>query len=340
MSKDFELNYMQFLTEVYQRLLLRNPEIDAIEYWLDALESNSKTMQQVEEEIANSEEATNIRLFTHYSIGFWNDLYAVQKYINKLCTDYVDIDFLGDIKNRFKDYIPFKNVLVVGCGNGWVERRLIDIKVANHIDAFDASIEYLNMAKSEQNNRNINYFVDDINQLNNLPDLKYDAIFNIAILHHTENLEYAIKKLSNMLKPEGLMFNYEYIGPARNQYSDEHLSIMNKINQSLPKRLQSRHQLRPPIQNFRVEPSEAIHSDSVRPLIEKYFDIVLDREFNGGIAYQILWNNTTLFKDPSDTEAQKTLEHLLQLDAEYTESKKVPALFWYGVGKPKLSITS
>ncbi|MDH3825419.1 MAG: class I SAM-dependent methyltransferase, partial [Nitrosopumilus sp.] len=289
------------------------------------------------EEIKNSDEGTNIRNFSHYSAEFWNHLYSVQKYINKLCTDDEHTDFMEDMLKRFKDYIPFEKVLIVGCGNGWVERRLADMNIAKHFDAFDISDEYLEEARSKKNNRNINYFVDDINELNNLPDVKYDAIFNIAILHHAEKIENAVKKLSNMLKPDGLIFNYEYVGPAQNQYSNEHLKIMEEINNLLPERLQSKSPLRPPIQNFRVEPTEAIHSDLVRPIIRKYFYIIFEREFNGGIAYQILWNNISAFKDELDMKAEKELEKLLKMDLDYTKAKKVPTLFWYSVGMSKFN---
>ena len=334
---DVEKKYLEFLIDVYDRVLLRKPDKEATDYWISMLKNKTKTMNQVEEEIRNSDEGTNIRNFSHYSAEFWNHLYPVQKYINKLCTDNEHADFIDDILKRFKDYIPFEKVLIVGCGNGWVERRLADMNIAKYFDAFDISDEYLEEARSKKNTRNVNYFVDDINELNNLPDVKYDAIFNIAILHHAEKIENAVKKLSDVLKCGGLIFNYEYIGPAQNQYSDQHLKIMQKINESLPERLQNKNPLRPPIQNFRVEPTEAIHSDLVRPIIEKYFHIVFEREFNGGIAYQILWNNISLFKDQSDVEAQKSLEKLLQIELEYTTAKKVPVLFWYSVATLKFN---
>ena len=76
----------------------------------------------------------------------------------------------------------------------------------------------------KKGNRNINYFKDDINNLQNLKTNNYDAVFNFAILHHATEIDDALKKLSQCLKPDGLMFNEEYVGPARNQYSDEQLA--------------------------------------------------------------------------------------------------------------------
>ena len=94
--------------------------------------------------------------------------------------------------------------------------------------------------------------------------------------------------------------------------------------------------LRPPLANFRVEPSEAIHSDLILPLIPKYFDVVYEKNLNGGVAYQILHNNIEEYEDNSNPESEKWLQYLLKQDIKFTEEGKVPVLFWYGVCKPKL----
>ena len=90
------------------------------------------------------------------------------------------------------------------------------------------------------------------------------------------------------------------------------------------------------MENFRVEPSEAIHSDLILPLIPKYFDIVYQRNLNGGIAYQILHNNIDEFEDTGNPESEKWLDYLLKYDVKLTEEDKVPVLFWYGVCKSKI----
>ena len=111
---------------------------------------------------------------------------------------------------------------------------------------------------------------------------------------------------------------------------------MLEIMSDLPKKFRTKAKfLRPPLANFRVEPSEAIHSDLILPLIPKYFDIIYQRNLNGGVAYQILHNNIDEFNDTSNSESVKWLEYLLQRDLQFTENGKVPVLFWYGVCTPK-----
>lgn len=272
--------------------------------------------------------------YDHYKDQYWNNLNRVQEYINERATGNKDQIWQIDIKTRFKEYIPFDDVLVIGCGNGWVERQLYDLGLGIHFDAFDISEKYLYEAKKLADNRDINYFKADINHLENIAKSKYNAIFNVGVLHHTFRLSHAVWNLATALKQDGLLFNFDYVGPSRNQYSDEHVKIMKEVMLKMPKRFQTKHSLRPPLKNFQAEPSEAIHSDLVRGTVERFFDTTYQRDINGGIAYQILWNNIDEFKK-NDEEAIRTLEYILEEDAKYTKLNKVPVLFWYSVGKPK-----
>jgi hypothetical protein len=59
---------------------------------------------------------------------------------------------------------------------------------------------------------------------------------------------------------------------------------MMEVMSDLPEKFRTKvKSLRPPLENFRVEPSEAIHSDLILPLIPKYFDVIYQRNLNGGI---------------------------------------------------------
>ena len=273
--------------------------------------------------------------YNHYKDQYWNDLELVQRYINKNATGNENTIWQIDILTRFKTRIPFENVLIIGCGNGWVERQLYDLGIGLHFEAFDITEKYLKEARSLAGSRDIHYFKADINNLDDLGESKYDAIFNVAVLHHTFRIANTVWNLYKALKQNGLMFNFDYVGPARNQYSDKHLEILQSINLQLMKRFQSVYPLRPAKENFYFgDPTEAVHSDLVRPTIERFFDIIYQRDLNGGIAYQILWNNINEFKK-NDQAAIDALEFLLKKDAEYTKLDKVPVLFWYSVGTPK-----
>jgi len=328
-------NFENQIIELYKQILKREPDKTGLYYFTSKLKTKELTIFQVSKILMESEEGKAFTNFSHYTDTYWNSLDVIVKYKNKLATDNEHVQWIDDISNRFNEYLPFENVLIVGCGNGWLERTLHDKGIGKKFDAFDISEKYLEEAKEKKEDRNIHYFIDDINNLQNLSMKKYDAIFNFAILHHATEIDSAMQKLSNSLKPTGLIFNEEYVGPARNQYSDDHLEQMIQVNSDLPERFRSKHILRPPLANFRIEPSEAIHSDLVISTFKKYFDVVYERNMNGGIAYQILWNNIEEFKNSNDPEAAKWLNYLIKQDLKLSKEKKVEVLFWYGVGQPK-----
>ncbi|MHB8545731.1 MAG: class I SAM-dependent methyltransferase [Nitrosotalea sp.] len=323
------------VNDFYQELLLRPADAKGLAFYSMMLKTKIKTVEEIRNLIFNSEEATSIRNFTHYTDKYWNDLERVRRYKNKLSTDDENTNWIESIPKRFGELLPFKKVLVVGCGNGWVERKLCDLGIGEEFDAFDISDSYLDEAKQKKGDRPINYFKEDINTMKSIKNNEYDAVFNYAILHHVYEIDFAIKKLAQVLKPNGLMFNEEYVGAARNQYPDKQVKLMEKVMSALPKKFHSKYPLRLPIEMFRVDPTEAVHSDLIRSTYSKYFDLIIDRDMNGGIAYQILWNNTERFLDDSDQEAKKWLEYILEKDYEYSKNGQVPNLFWYGVGKPK-----
>ena len=324
---------------LYEDILQRKPDKTGLYYFVSRINKKQITIDDVKKILSESEEAKSLKEYTHYSDKYWNDLEIVVKYKNKLATGNENVSWIGDILTRFKEYLPFDDVLIVGCGNGWLERQLYDLGIGKHFDAFDMSEKYINEAKELKQSRAIDYFLDDINSMSKIEDEKYDAVFNFAVLHHVTEVDNALKKLARCLKTNGLMFNEEYVGPARNQYSDQHLKHMLEVMSDLPEKFRTKVKfLRPPLENFRVEPSEAIHSDLILPLIPKYFDIVYQRNLNGGVAYQLLHNNIQEFEDDSNTESVKWLEYLLKQDVNYTDEGKVPILFWYGVCKPKTEL--
>ena len=321
---------------LYEDILQRKPDKTGLYYFVSRITKKQITIDDVEKILSESEEAKSLKEYTHYSDKYWNDLEIVVKYKNKLATGNENVSWVGDILTRFKEYLPFNDVLIVGCGNGWLERQLYDLGIGKHFDAFDMSEKYIDEAKELKQSRAIDYFLDDINSMSKIEDEKYDAVFNFAVLHHAAEVDNALKKLAKCLKTNGLMFNEEYVGPARNQYSDQHLKHMLEVMSDLPEKFRTKVKfLRPPLENFRVEPSEAIHSDLILPLIPKYFDIVYQRNLNGGVAYQILHNNIQEYENPN-SESEKWLEYLLKEDFKLSKENKVPILFWYGVCKPKI----
>ena len=159
---DMTSDVVERVTALYEDILQRKPDKTGLYYFVSRVTKKQLTIDDVKKILSESEEAKSLKEYTHYSDKYWNDLEIVVKYKNKLATGNENVHWIGDILNRFKEYLPFDDVLVVGCGNGWLERQLYDLGIGNHFDAFDMSEKYVNEAKELKQSRAIDYFLDDI----------------------------------------------------------------------------------------------------------------------------------------------------------------------------------
>ncbi len=270
---------------------------------------------------------------SHYVDKYWNELPGVLAHLCRKATGDSNVWWMDYFKVRYATP-PLDQALVIGCGNGWVDRDLIDRGIAAHIDAFDVSPSYLEEAKELRKDRPISYFKSDFRSFS--PRKSYDLIVNVAALHHAQYLYRITRVLSTCLTPEGLFVNWEYVGPSRNQYSDRHAAAMEEANAGLPERFRTSHPLRPALRHLLAwEPTEAVHSAELFRAIGHYFDFVERKDLGGGIGYQILWNNIEEFAR-QDEEANKALAYLLALDDRLTLEGVVPVMHSFFVCRRRM----
>ncbi len=268
----------------------------------------------------------------HYADQYWNDLPRVLSHLSKRATGDAALWWMDYFKRRYATP-PRKRALVFGCGTGWVERDLFDRGVAARFDAFDASPAYLSIAEKERGERPISY--RNANFDDYVQEHAYDLIVNVASLHHVRYLYRMVHQLAGALEPDGLFVQWEYIGPSRNQYADQHLKLMTAIKQALPQRFRTPHPLRHEIATFLSgDPTEAVHASDIMDALRTELDVVEHKILGGGIAYQLLWNNIEEFRK-DDAEARSVLDWLLVLDEVMTDQGLVPPLFAFTICRPK-----
>ena len=94
--------------------------------------------------------------------------------------------------------------LDVGCGNGWVVRKISEerhCKKAIGIDKSKNMITEANMKKKNNKERYINKNIEDF-KFNN----KFDVIFSMESLYYVDSIDRALKKIYKLLKPGGRFF--------------------------------------------------------------------------------------------------------------------------------------
>jgi len=96
------------------------------------------------------------------------------------------------------------NILDIGCGGGLLSEPIT--RLGAKVTAIDASKKNIQVAKfhAKKNNLKINYLCSSPEKLN--LNKKFDVVLNMEVVEHVEDLNFFIKKSSNLLKKNGLMF--------------------------------------------------------------------------------------------------------------------------------------
>ena len=276
----------------------------------------------------------------YYKDQYWNDHSQVKAYLSRL----VQGSRIGHPKwwiDHFKDCYckagPFERALIINCGNGWVERELIDRGIIRSSVGFDFSSVLLTDAISKAGSRKCSYFLSDCNAVK-FADNSFDLVVNVAALHHVQFLNRLLCQLLSALKPEGLFVNFDYVGPHRNQYSERHMDAMALANSILPRGFRAMRLIQPHLPTMlAMDPTEAIHSELIFETFERYFSFLERKDLNGGIAYQIMHNNNELFLEGLPV-ADNSVQFLVEVDEILSKTGNVPTLFSYFVGQPKKTV--
>lgn len=243
---------------------------------------------------------------------------------------------IGDHKGSWISYccekylahrLPVKRMAIIGCGNGQLERGLSSLNAFTDCDAFDISDRAVEVAKEEAENSgisNIHYFRADIEEYP-FPQNYYDAVWFKESLHHISKLEHVCQGVSHSLKDDGFLFIEEYVGPDRFSLTERQKEVLNAVFTLLPKRYrksffrnyvgkyQREVSIPNPQQVKKVDPSEAVRSSDIVPVISKYFNIVEQKELGGTLLHFLLHGIAGNFH-ADDADSMEVLELLFKIE--------------------------
>ena len=136
---------------------------------------------------------------------------------------------------------------------------------------------------------------------------------------------------------DGLFVSWDYVGPHRNQYSRAQWEAASAVNNELPEAL--RQTMAYPDLDLMIatDRSEAVHSELVLPMIDRYFDVEWLRRLGGGIAYPLLTHNEAIH-DAADDEAEPWIDHVMQADQRFVESHPEHNLFAFVVARRRADL--
>lgn len=208
-----------------------------------------------------------------------------------------------------------RRMLSVGCGYGDLERHLMRLRACTTCDAFDiapTAIEGAVSAAAAEGFAGIRYRCADI-ETQPLEEGVYDSAWFNGSLHHIQALERVLERVQRSLKPGGLVFVNEYVGANHFGFPAVQREAISNAFHLIPPRYRqsfipaSRGQLatQPPIPDpaevRRVDPSEAVRSQDIVPLISSLFDILTVNACGGTLLQFLLSGIAGNFRaeDPS-----------------------------------------
>jgi 2-polyprenyl-3-methyl-5-hydroxy-6-metoxy-1,4-benzoquinol methylase len=203
---------------------------------------------------------------------------------------------------RRSKWIPrrVQRTLTLGCGGGDFERNLAKFnfaKVHDAIDIAEGAIEKAKVAAEREGLAHIHYRTGDLNHII-LPANYYDVIWGISSIHHVAGLENLFAQVYSALKPGGYFFMDEYVGASQFQWPDRQVDAINNALDMLPPELkqslsrpgeQKSPVSRPTIDEMNAgDPSEAIRSAEIAPVLREVFEQVDFRGCGGALLQMLL----------------------------------------------------
>jgi SAM-dependent methyltransferase len=219
------------------------------------------------------------RAFVHGGLLTWMSEEAVRKYINQSVTGSPGLWPIEWLQTFVPS--PFTTALSLGCGEGALERDLLSKRLCTCIVGIDISTAALKMAEAkarEAGLTGIQYCQGDLNKLD-LPAASFDAAFFHQSLHHVEDLDSCLSAVASALRPDGLVYFDEYVGPSRAEWSTAKIREASELFAELPATVKRSRRLELPV-DWR-DPTEAVRSSEILAAVSRRFEILQRRDYGG-----------------------------------------------------------
>jgi len=278
-------------------------------------------------------------------IQLW-DIPAVHRRANLLVSGDSDTDYITYVAQKYLSHRAPMLGISLGCGTGQKELAWARRCEFVRLDAYDLAPQRIAAAQAQASACGVNavhFHVGDIYQLE-WPTRHYDIVFADQSLHHFSPLEPLCAHIRRALKQDGYLVLNEYIGPARFQWTDRQLEVVNGLLAILPAEYRVRWQdrtlktsaHRPSRLNMILnDPSEAVESERIIPTVEKHFHVI-DRRDYGGAVIQLLFADIAWKFQDDRSETRQLLALCFQAEQTLMDLGYLPSDFALLVCQPKV----
>lgn len=271
----------------------------------------------------------------------WWDVPAVTERWNTLITGSPKVTVQQYVCERyFKSEKPLIGVSL-GCGAGNKEIEWVKQCGLLHLTGIDISENRIRQAAESAAAHNVNNRLTF--RTGSVYDLAYgdrslDLVIADGALHHFHDLETLLPKIRRWMKSDGLFIVNEYVGPARFQWTEKQLNIINRLLEKMPERFRRdsdgyrKTTVHRPgrLSMILSDPSEAVESDRIEPLLHRYFSVVEQKPYGGMILQNLLKGIAHHFMN-GEREADALLRQWCALEDDYICNGELPSDFIFFV---------
>lgn len=220
--------------------------------------------------------------------NYWGNFQVVKEIYQKRVTGNPSLSwYTWKIKKRES---PFGCVLAFGDGKGMAAEAALARNDTQEVVYFNISkgecLDFERLFSGHHFDFPFRYVVGDANRFDFTRLGTFDTIISVGAFHHLVNFEQIFPQLNRILKPGGLLYADEFIGPSRWRYEGEIIERVNQYINTLPEELVLS---RKPVNGEEFhhlwkngpDPSESIRSSELDQWLRKNFTVLETYSFNG-----------------------------------------------------------
>ncbi len=271
----------------------------------------------------------------------WYNIPAVQERLNRLATGSPETDHRAFTVREFLKGGGLCG-LSMGCGAGQKEIHWAASGVFDQLHAFDLSPKRILAAQQATQaaglSEKLSFVVSDAAHYQPKA-ASFDVLIAEASLHHFDHLEVLIPHMATWLKSGGLLILHEYVGPARFQWTQKQRSVADDLLQKLPsshrsrwngRGLKNKHYRPGWLPMWLYDPSEAVMSDRIMPLLHQNFSTTLLRPLGGTVLHLLFDEIAQHFLEPDET-ASKFLKLAFDTEDHLLAAGDLPSDFIFAI---------
>ena len=271
----------------------------------------------------------------------WWDIPQVHKRINSLITGHEKVDHYAYVKQKYFPGKRDKTALSLGCGSGDNEIQWAKTGIFRRIDAYDLSPSRIQRAIETAGHQKVGDLIHF--STHNILDMEfgdnsYDLVILEGSLHHFSPLEKILAKVYRCLIPKGYVFVKDFVGPSRFQWTERQLQVVNGLIKLLPLQYKKKWKsqkykkcvFRPSrLRMWLSDPSEAVESEKILPLLNSKFKEVEKKEI-GGTILQLLFHEIAFNFISDDARTKKILQLCFDIEDTLINLKEISSDHIFG----------